>query len=90
MFADGISMRYVFLHTKKDQIMKSAEKQLKVKDNLKDMDNQRLERLHHKLFQHPDSEKWNAAGSLAQPSFLKQIDSHGGAHTTPVKVSPVE
>lgn len=65
-----------------------VKKQRKIKDNLKDVDNQMLERLHSKLFHHPDSNERDEASSLAQPSFLKQIDSRGGAHTVPVKVSP--
>ena len=65
-----------------------VKKQLKIKDNLKDVDNQMLERLHRKLFRHPDSNERDEASPLAQPSFLKQIDSHGGTHATLVKVSP--
>ena len=45
-----------------------TKKQRKIKDNLKDMDNQMLERLHRKLFHHPDSNKRDEAGSLSPRS----------------------
>ena len=45
-----------------------------------------LESLHRSLFDCPDDNDWKATRSLAQPSFLKQIDSRGGAHSTPVRV----
>ena len=41
----------------------------------------KLEEIHRSLFDHPDSETWNATKSLAQPSFLKQIESFGGSHS---------
>ena len=41
-----------------------------------------LESLHRSFFEHPDDRSWSATRSLAQPSFLKQIDSCGGAHST--------
>ena len=44
-----------------------------------------LESLHHSFFERPDDRSWSATRSLAQPSFLKQIDSCGGAHSTPAK-----
>ena len=66
----------------------NAGKQRKTENRKKDASARELERLHRSLFSHPDSEKWDATGSLAQPSFLKQVDSRGGAHTAPVKVSP--
>ena len=67
----------------------NAGKQSKTENKKKDAGNREFERLHRSLFSHPDSKNWDAAGSLAQPSFLKQIDSRGGAHTVPVKVSPI-
>ena len=66
----------------------NAGKQRKTGNKKKDADNREFERLHRSLFGHPDSKKWDATGSLAQPSFLKQVKSRGGAHTVPVKVSP--
>ena len=65
-----------------------AEKQLKSEDKKKDIDDQSFEHLHRNLFTHPSDEEWSATRSLDQPSFLKQIDSHGSAHSQPMKVSP--
>ena len=63
-------------------------KQLKSEDKKKDIDDQSFEHLHRNLFTHPNDEEWNATRSLDQPSFLKQINSHGSAHSQPMKVSP--
>lgn len=38
-------------------------------------DDKTLEYLHHDMFDYLESEEWSAAHSLAQPSFLKQVDS---------------
>lgn len=43
-----------------------------------------LEEIHRSLFDHPDTETWKATKSLAQPSFLKQIESFGGSHCGPM------
>ena len=40
------------------------------------------------LFEHPDPETWNATQSLAQSSFLMQIESFGSSHSGPSKVCP--
>ena len=61
----------------------NAGKRRKAENRRKDMDNRDIEHLHRNLFGHPDGEKWNAGGSLAQPSFLKQVKSRGVAHTEP-------
>lgn len=66
----------------------NAGKQRKTENKKKEADNREFERLHRSLFDHPDSKNWDAAGSLAQPSFLRQVKSRGVAHTVPVKVSP--
>ncbi len=66
-----------------------AEKQRKPEDKTIDTDDQSLENLHRNLFNHPNNEEWNATRSLAQPSFLKQVESHGGSHSQPMKISPV-
>ena len=54
-------------------------------------DDQTLEKLHRTLFDHPDTKTWNETRSLAQPSFLKQIESytspHCGSVGSPVRVS---
>lgn len=65
-----------------------SEKRLKSEDKRKDIDDQSFEHLHRSLFDHPNDEEWSATRSLAQPSFLKQIDSRGSAHGQPMKVSP--
>ena len=57
------------------------------KTNGESPDDRSLESLHRALFDCPDDNDWKATHSLAQPSFLKQIDSRGGAHSTPVAVS---
>lgn len=56
------------------------------KTNTENLGNQSLESLHRTLFNYPDDKNWEATRSLAQPSFLKQIDSCGGAHSTPVRI----
>ena len=56
------------------------------KTNDESPDDRSLESLHRALFDCPDDSDWEATRSLAQPSFLKQIDSRGGAHSTPVGV----
>lgn len=56
------------------------------KTNEESLNDQSLESLHRTLFNYPDDKNWKATRSLAQPSFLKQIDSRGGAHSTPVSV----
>ena len=56
------------------------------KTNDESPDDRSLESLHRALFDCPDDNDWEATRSLAQPSFLKQIDSRGGAHSTPVRV----
>lgn len=66
----------------------NAGKQRKTENKKKDMGNREFECIHRSLFSHLDSKKWETAGSLAQPLFLKPIDSRGGSHTVPVKVSP--
>ena len=66
-----------------------VDKQTESGDKTRDRDDRLLEHLHRNLFDHPNDEEWNATRSLAQPSFLKQIDSHGGAHSQPMKTSPV-
>lgn len=72
---------------KRGEIM-NAGKQCETENNKKDAGNREFEQLHRSLFSHPDSKKRDTTGSLAQPSFLKQVKSRGGAHTAPVKVSP--
>ena len=59
----------------------------KRKPDIKDTDDQNLERIHRTLFDHPDPEEWNATLSLAQPSFLKQIDSYSDTHSKPLAAS---
>ena len=66
-----------------------VEKQRKSEDKTRDINDQSLERLHRDLFDHPNEKEWKATRSLAQPSFLKQIDSHGGGHSKLEKVSAV-
>ena len=44
-----------------------------------------LESLHRSFFRHPDDGSWSATRALAQPSFLKQIDSLAGVHSTPAR-----
>ncbi len=58
-----------------------------IRTNDESPDDRSLESLHRALFDCPDDNDWKATHSLAQPSFLKQIDSRGGAHSTPVVVS---
>ncbi len=48
---------------------------------------QSLEQLHRSPFDHPSDEEWSATRSLAQPSFLKQVDSRGSGRSEPIKVS---
>lgn len=45
-----------------------------------DEDDQNLEHIHRTLFDHPDIRTWDLTRSLAQPSFLKQIESHSSPH----------
>ena len=67
-----------------------AEKQLlKSEDKKKDTDDQSLEHLHRNLFDHPNDGEWSATRSLAQPSFLRQVKSHGSDHSQPVRASRV-
>ena len=56
------------------------------KTNAESLNDRSLESLHRILFNCPDDKNWEATRSLAQPSFLKQIDSCGGAHSTPPRV----
>lgn len=46
-----------------------------------------LERQHRALFNSPSDEEWNSVGSLAQPSFLKQVDSGASHHTSSMNSS---
>lgn len=55
------------------------------KKKIQDADNQELERIHRALFDHPDMKAWNATRSLAQPSFLDQIDSYSAACSKPLE-----
>ena len=48
-------------------------------------DGRDLESLHRSFFEHPDDGNWSATRSLAQPSFLRQVDSCAGAHSTPAR-----
>ncbi len=41
-----------------------------------------LERQHRALFNSPSEKEWNSIGSLAQPSFLKQVDSGASYRTS--------
>ena len=66
----------------------NAGKQRKAENKKKDASAREFEHLHRSLFSHPDSKEWEATSSLAQPSFLKQVESRGSGHTAPVKVSP--
>ena len=56
------------------------------KTNEESLNDRSLESLHRTLFNCLDDKNWEATRSLAQPSFLKQIDSCGGAHSTPARV----
>ena len=56
------------------------------KTNEESLNDRSLESLHRTLFNCPDDKNWEATRSLAQSSFLKQIDSCGGAHSTPARV----
>lgn len=40
-----------------------------------------LERQHRAMFNSPSEKEWSSIRSLAQPSFLKQVDSYGSNHT---------
>lgn len=51
------------------------------KAKVQDADNKELESIHHLLFDHPDTETWNTTRSLAQPSFLEQIDSYSTTYS---------
>lgn len=55
------------------------------KKTIQDADNQELERIHRALFDHPDIKTWDATRSLAQPSFLDQIDSYSSAYSKPLE-----
>lgn len=55
------------------------------KEKIKDVDRQELESIHRALFDHPDIKTWNATRSLAQPSFLDQIDNYSSAHSKTLK-----
>ncbi|MDE0152439.1 MAG: hypothetical protein OXN23_01045 [Gammaproteobacteria bacterium] len=54
-------------------------------EKIQDTDDQELERIHRVLFDHPDIKVWNATRSLAQPSFLDQIDSYSAAYSKPLE-----
>ena len=73
---------------RKEKEIMNAGKQCKAENKIKDAGDREFEHPHHSLFSHPDSKKWDATSSLAQPSFLKQVDSRGRGHTAPVKASP--
>lgn len=55
------------------------------KEKIQDADGQELERIHRAFFDHPDIKTWDATRSLAQPSFLEQIDSYGTAYSKPIE-----
>ena len=52
---------------------------------LRESEHQELEDLHRALFGHPDWKTWRGVRSLAQPSFLKKIDSFGGPNSGPIE-----
>lgn len=55
------------------------------KEKIQHAGDRELERIHRALFDHPDMEAWNATRSLAQPSFLDQIDSYSAAYSKPLE-----
>ena len=59
----------------------------KSENRAKDINDKSLEKIHRNSFVHLNGEKWNATPSLAQPSFLEQVNSCGRAHSQPVKIS---
>ncbi len=65
-----------------------TKKKFNSKEKAKDVNEKSLERLHRSLFDHPSEEEWSATRSLAQPSFLKQVNSRAVGHSEPLKVSP--
>ena len=67
--------------------MHAESKKSESEDKAKDISDKSLEKLHREFFTHPSDEEWNATRSLAQPSFLRQVNSRGGAHSKPLKNS---